>query len=1201
MRVPLDGLCCARRVGRVLALAALAWLAFAVPAVAQDDLEDVLGEIGTDTAVEGEAPAAPGEGTLSGRVFDGETGAAVKGATVILQLPTPEGAAPRQEVTVTAADGGYEFPSVPPGTYSIQFVKAGYRASTMTDFEVLPDQVNTADFPLPPRPTETPGEVLELEAFVVEASTVSELMTSLELRLDSDELLNIMSAEDLSRFAASDVADALKRVAGVNVVEGQFAIIRGLEDRYSSTTFNGAPVPSPDPDRQSVQLDLFPSEVVDNLAIKKSFAPDLPSNSSGGSIDILTQEYDDEWTFSLSGKAGLNENPFDGFLELREGNPVGEEIDGFDTLEQEYGGSFGGRHELFGREVRVRGLGSWGTDTRTREGFKEKRQPRSRSANQGPGDLAFGGLTLTEGRFDRTESAFEEQLTGYAGLGIDLDRKGLHKLDFAYFRTHKQEEIVQQDENAFLPGFDYGGPGGPVEQAQGDGGFGELVESGNFQGRTLPGRFSGQFGAQNPLNQNANGAWFTDSLRSGFILEDEVIGDRVERGALWFSSFGEARSVERERELALYQLSGDHTFDFLDDFHLGWVANHATTAQDERTRSLRHWYEPCGYAEGNPDFSLCPAGTGRIPIPTTFPVTVASLGEGYFVSENAYFLESGNSIDEEQWFGRIDADYERTLASWLSTRADVGLWYERVVRDVEADFLSRDEALGAADCAGPDRAAGAPGCIGEVQSGNPTLIAFSLADLGDFAFNRAFPRDERGLFGASEQSTNETEREILGLALGSKTTLWEELDLLAGLRVEQIHIESRNDPFLETFFFDGSPNIFPSKYLFFDRFDNPVRENQPLAPPFNDELLGFPVTLGPCRGQNPAPGEAPPPGPAPGLEGSECVDLATRSEIESLVNGEIDETKLLPSVGLTWRPLEGLTLRGAYSQTVARPSSRELGYYVSFDPDDDEFVVGNPQMQLSDVESFDTRLEYVFGDSGDLFAISGFYKVIEDPIESIVLRDPRVRSDNTTEVATFRTFFNNPDTARLLGVEVEGRKALDFVPKAEFLGHFSVGGNFTWIDAEVDRTPGELSRAERFFAEGQTLRRTRRLFGQPEWIANADVSFHQPDWGTKITLAYFAISDVLDALGTGVPRADQQIDQFQLDRYVDSFHQLDLVASQELGWGFTLKGSAKNLTDSVRRTIYDPAQTTGTIVSKELRQGREYSLSLTYTYVFGAD
>ena len=102
-----------------------------------------------------------------------------------------------------------------------------------------------------------------------------------------------------------------------------------------------------------------------------------------------------------------------------------------------------------------------------------------------------------------------------------------------------------------------------------------------------------------------------------------------------------------------------------------------------------------------------------------------------------------------------------------------------------------------------------------------------------------------------------------------------------------------------------------------------------------------------------------------------------------------------------------------------------------------------------------------------------------------------------------------------------------------------------------------------------------------------------------MTLAYFAISDVLDAVG-GVTlfskTSNVGVLAFTLDRYRKSFDQLDLVVSQELWKGFTLKLSAKNLTDSKRGIIYDPAQTTGEIPEREYRVGRDYSLELSWKF-----
>jgi hypothetical protein len=272
--------------------------------------------------------------------------------------------------------------------------------------------------------------------------------------------------------------------------------------------------------------------------------------------------------------------------------------------------------------------------------------------------------------------------------------------------------------------------------------------------------------------------------------------------------------------------------------------------------------------------------------------------------------------------------------------------------------------------------------------------------------------------------------------------------------------------------------------------------------------------------------------------------------------------------------------------------------------------VGNPLLTLSEVTSYDTRIEWVFGELGDLFAISGFYKNIEKPIEQILIRDP---IDLTT--TQWRTFFNNPSDGRLWGIEVEARKHLDFLD--ETWGEwFSIGGNFTYINATVDRTEAELIRSEFMFQtqnfppsqpESRPVRfdgleGSRRLFGQPEWILNADLNFDQPDWGTRFTLAFFAISDVLNAAGTGSASVDGVVRQLEFDRYNKAFHQLDLIVSQSwfpswlYGGGLNFKFTAKNLTDSVRGREYDRAQTVGTVTERKLRVGRDYKFTVTYTF-----
>jgi outer membrane receptor protein involved in Fe transport len=1058
-------------------------------------------------------------GGLEGRVVDAGSGLALEGVTVTATASPPgPGVEPPREMRSSDADGGFAFRALPAGRYVLHFEKPGYRASTLSDVVVEAGRPNRVEFRLPPQPHAEP-EPSDVEEFVVIASPVAEILAA--SRLESDQLLDTLNAEDFSRLSVSDVADALKFVPGVSVVEGQFAVIRGLEDRYSSTLYNSAVVPSPDPDRQSVQLDLFPSDVLSDLAVSKTFGPELPSNSSAGSINILTHDYPEEFEFKLTGGSGLNANAWSNFLDFVDSSAVGRETHAGDTLDGEVGASLGGRGTWLERELRFKAAGGWETDYETREGYQEAREPRPAEVRQFPvppsvvqsGDLSLGELNLTGGRFDLTESEREERYVGYAGFGLDLDETGNHQLDSSVFYTNKEDETVQAKNEGFLPDFDYGALA--EQQANGQ----EINANADFDCcATLT-------------------SWIARSVRGS-------ANDAPSRGPLWFASFNDSESYERERDLLISQFNGSHRFDAVEGLHVTWAANYAKATQDETAQGLRYFFEPDDEDQA----------------PAVFPTTPRALGPGQFVANNGIFFSS-NHITEDQGFGRLDFDYEIPIADDFTLNLGTGAWYENATRDVRSSFLESPTVGGLSQFA--------------ILGSDPEALAGSVGEELDPGVG-------------IRDTTNRSSREIEAWYLGSKGTLYEQLDLLAGFRLENIFIESRNDPFTGELALDGTPAIFPTKYLFFDRLDNPARNETIAAPPpgttFNDQILGIDVPVDPVTG---------------------LVDLVDQAQIESFVNGEIDETHLLPSLGLTYRPLEGIAVRAAWSETVARPSFREMGFYVSVEPGTDDLIVGNPQLGLSEVESYDARVEWIRGEHGDLAALSLFYKTIQDPIESILVRNPLNLEGSSS--ALFRTFFNNENEATLRGIELEARKSLDFFGP-ELLQYLSLGGNFTYIDAEVDRSEIELVRSEGFFgtapgdrARFSGLEKSRRLFGQPEWIANTDITFDHPDWGTKATLVLFAISDVLDAAGSSVISPNGSIISFTPDRYVDSFYQLDLILSKSFRVDFlrgdlTFKLSIKNLTDSTRRIIYDSDQTRSEIVERSFTIGREFSSALTYSF-----
>ncbi len=150
-------------------------------------------------------------------------------------------------------------------------------------------------------------EETEIEEVVV---TGSRLQGSAQAVLDERKnqafVADILGAEQISRTGDSDAASALRRVTGLTLVDGKYIYIRGLGERYSSTLLNGSTVPSPDPTRSVLPLDLFPSSIIESLNVQKSYSPALPAHFAGGNVDIRTKSIPNERVFKVGGKLGLN-------------------------------------------------------------------------------------------------------------------------------------------------------------------------------------------------------------------------------------------------------------------------------------------------------------------------------------------------------------------------------------------------------------------------------------------------------------------------------------------------------------------------------------------------------------------------------------------------------------------------------------------------------------------------------------------------------------------------------------------------------------------------------------------------------------------------------------------------------------------------------------------------------------------------------
>ncbi|MDA0706115.1 MAG: TonB-dependent receptor plug domain-containing protein [Proteobacteria bacterium] len=156
-------------------------------------------------------------------------------------------------------------------------------------------------------PIEDTGEIEEL---VVLGRFIYSSQQLVNERMGDAFAADLLGADTIARLGDSTVGAALRRVPGITLVQDKFVYIRGLGERYTQTTLNGAQIPSPDLTRNVIPLDVFPTSIVESLRVQKSYSPDLSANFGGGSVDIRTKGIPDSFTTQLEISSGWNsENP----------------------------------------------------------------------------------------------------------------------------------------------------------------------------------------------------------------------------------------------------------------------------------------------------------------------------------------------------------------------------------------------------------------------------------------------------------------------------------------------------------------------------------------------------------------------------------------------------------------------------------------------------------------------------------------------------------------------------------------------------------------------------------------------------------------------------------------------------------------------------------------------------------------------------
>jgi len=962
--------------------------------------------------------------------------------------------------TITATDeGNFVFGQVPPGNYTLVFSKEGYTRQVQPNVVVSPGKMTDVEASLP-------GEFTEMEEFVVQELQIGGTEAGLlMLRVESPALLDSISSEWLSQAGATDAASALNLIAGATVQEGKYAVVRGLPDRYVNSQMNSVRLPSADPDKRAVQLDQFPSEIIDSVQVSKTFTPDQQGDASGGAVNIITKGIPDKnvFRFKIGTEYNTQVTGNDNFLTYKGGgvNFLGIDDGSRDIPEDgnftgplgisrgdapiDYSMSMtaGGKRELKNGII-VGGLlnpyykrdssyydngvndSLWIDDDDPKHGLT----PQYGNPDQPPvPPVPAVGEDFKTSLFDVTESSEEVQWGVLSTVGAEIED---HSLNVIYMHTMVAEDksILAEDTRGkayYFPGYDPNDP----------------KSLGN-------------------LHENLHAAPY---LRTETLKYTERTTDTLQ--------------FNGEHTLPIPEIEFNNFFTTL-PFKIDWtvaLSSSGLNEPDERQFGSA-WYAD-SYNEGYPDYGI-PSSTNPAYYGPYTPAANFLLGNVSRVweeiSEESRQYFTNVKFPFEQWSGdegylkfgvfidRVDRTYDQdSFGNYRQTGEDAAPTYEGSWED----YSYSEEFL---DLGGPTIKDGPPFTDVDYEGKQKISAWYYMADLPLCSF----------------------------------------LNMIGGARYETTKLSVVNDPEED------------AKWVTTDEDGNRLY-----------------IDL--------HPGDA---------------DVS------------FEQDNVLPSLGFVLKPVKKITLRGSYSETLARPTFKELTPIQQQEFLGDDIFIGNPELRMSALQNYDLRLDYT-PYSGGLISVSWFHKDIEGPIEYV---------QDLVNAFSFITPLNFPK-GKLSGFEFETRQQLGHF--WDTMKGFSIGGNATLIDSEV--TLPESERKNLAYAGVETT--TRDMMNAPEHLYTVYSTYDFERFGTQIGLFYTVKGDTL------VTGAGNRNGNYVPDIYATEYGTLNLSVSKKIGKRFDLTFKAKNLLNPKIEEVYRPPDYLGDeAVRTSYTKGMDFSLYLTGTW-----
>jgi len=234
-----------------------------------------------------------GQGSIQGRILDGKTKESIVGASVFIKGTTVG--------TSTDIEGNYLIKNVKPGTCDIVVSFISYKTDTIKGVKVQKEKVTKLDH-----------EITETTTQLSEVSVTARKKTDTEISvINSSKQSNLIivgvSSQQIAKSLDKDASEVIRRLPGVTIMGGRFVVVRGLIERYNTVWLNNASTPSSETDQRAFSFDILPSNIINNIVIYKTPAPEIPADFAGAFIQITTKNIPEKNSLTFGYTVGYND------------------------------------------------------------------------------------------------------------------------------------------------------------------------------------------------------------------------------------------------------------------------------------------------------------------------------------------------------------------------------------------------------------------------------------------------------------------------------------------------------------------------------------------------------------------------------------------------------------------------------------------------------------------------------------------------------------------------------------------------------------------------------------------------------------------------------------------------------------------------------------------------------------------------------